>query len=245
MRPIGFSTGALAYGDFPKALRMLEGKSANAVELSALRTYELPNLVAAADSLNLEDYDYVSVHAPSSFTAEEEPHIIEQLQVFVKKDWPIVLHPDTVHRFDLWRTFGAHLCVENMDKRKPIGRKVSELEIIFSALPDALFCLDLAHSRQVDSSMTESYLLLEKFGPRLRQLHVSEVDSNSKHDRISLGAIRAFQEVADLIPRDVPAIMESIVLEHQIEEELDRARLALRPNEETARWQLGDFAIQH
>src|SRR5262245_38079189 len=140
MRPIGFSTGALAYGDFRRALQMLEGKSANAVELSALRTHELPNLVNAVDSLIVDNYDYVSVHAPSKFTAEEEPHIIEQLRVFLPKQWPIILHPDTIHNIGLWRIFGESLCIENMDKRKPIGRKVSELETIFLELPNALFC---------------------------------------------------------------------------------------------------------
>lgn len=245
MRPIGFSTGALAYGDFQRALMMLEGKSANAVELSALRTHELPNLVNAADLVRVDHYEYVSVHAPSKFTAEEEPHIIEQLQVLAQKGWPIVLHPDTIHTIALWRIFGDHLCIENMDKRKPIGRKVSELQSIFMDLPNALFCLDLAHARQVDSSMTEAYLLLERFGSRLRQLHISEVDSNSKHDRISSGASRSFQEVADLIPKDVPAILESIVPEDQIEEELARARQSLRPKEEAANRQLGGLAIQH
>lgn len=244
MRPIGFSTGALAYGDFQKALVMLDGKSANAVELSALRTHELPSLVDAVDSVRVDHYAYVSVHAPSKFTAEEEPRIIEQLRVFVRKGWPIVLHPDAISDISLWRTFGDHLCIENMDKRKPIGRKVSELQRIFIDLPDALFCLDLAHARQVDSSMTEAYLLLERFGPRLRQLHISEVDSSSKHERISWGATRAFQEVADLIPKDAPAILESIVPEDQIEEELDHARQALRPKE-AAHQKLRDFAIQH
>lgn len=245
MGAIGFSTGALAFGDFRRALRMLEGKTVNAVELSALRTHELPSLVAAADSFNLAAYNYVSIHAPSAFTAEEEPHIIEQLRSFVTKDWPIVLHPDAMHRMQLWREFGDLLCIENMDKRKPIGRQVSELEYVFSILPDALFCLDLAHARQVDSSMTEAYLLLKMFSPRLRQLHISEVDSNSKHDRISWSAARAFREVAALIPMHVPAILETPVKEDEIEDELARAKQSLRTDATMADWRLGNLAIQH
>jgi hypothetical protein len=34
MRPIGFSTGALAFGDFRRALSMLKDKPVSAVELS-------------------------------------------------------------------------------------------------------------------------------------------------------------------------------------------------------------------
>jgi hypothetical protein len=245
MRPIGFSTGALAFGNFRRALQMLQGKTVNAVELSALRTHELPGLVEAIDSLDLRAYQYISIHAPSSFSAEEEPQIIDKLRVFVEREWSIILHPDAIHRIDLWRDFGERLCIENMDKRKPIGRTVSELERFFADLPQALFCLDMAHARQVDSSMTEAYLLLKKFAGRLRQLHVSEVDTNSKHDRISRGASRAFREIASLIPKDVPAILESPVLENEIEEELQRAKLALRSEVPTTELSFGGFAVQH
>lgn len=83
----------------------------------------------------------------------------DQLSQLAKRDWPIVLHPDAINDVDLWRGFGSLLCIENMDKRKPIGRTTLELRQIFSEFPDACFCLDLAHARQVDSSMTETYLL--------------------------------------------------------------------------------------
>ena len=45
MRRVGFSTGALARGDFRRALQMLAGKNVSAVELSALRQDELMPLV--------------------------------------------------------------------------------------------------------------------------------------------------------------------------------------------------------
>jgi hypothetical protein len=69
---IGFSTGALACGDFLRALTMLRGKSVKAVELSALRMHELPKLAAACDSIDVSKYEYVSVHAPSRFSEAEE-----------------------------------------------------------------------------------------------------------------------------------------------------------------------------
>ncbi len=48
---IGFSTGALAYGDFEIGVRLLRERGVLAVELSALRDKELPPLVAALDGL--------------------------------------------------------------------------------------------------------------------------------------------------------------------------------------------------
>jgi len=246
MRPIGISTGALAFGDFRGALKMLEGKTVNAVELSALRIHELPELVKAVDSLDLRAYQYISIHAPSSFGAEPEQRVVDQLRIFIAKGWPIILHPDAIRNSRLWRDFGDYLCIENMDKRKPVGRTVWELEKVFSELPEACFCLDMAHARQVDSSMTEAYLLLERFGHRLRQLHISEVDTNSKHDRISWGASRAFQEIANMIPSEIPAILETPIAENEIEEELKRARLSLKsPAVMPDCSAVGDLAIQY
>ena len=40
MHSYGFSTGALAYGDFERALEMLAGHDVSAIELSALRDHE-------------------------------------------------------------------------------------------------------------------------------------------------------------------------------------------------------------
>jgi hypothetical protein len=230
MRLLGFSTGALAHGDFPSALRMLHGKSVNAVELSALRIHELPRLSTAHGALDLSQYEYVSVHAPSRFDEDEEQKAVDLLKEFIPHRWPIILHPDAIHRIELWSQFGSLLCLENMDKRKPIGRTVAELQPFFERLPEACFCFDIAHARQMDSSMTEAYMLLKAFGDRLRQIHISEVNTSSKHDRISRGAIRTFKEVSHLIPSTVPVILETPVAETEIEEELRRAIDSLTSN---------------
>ena len=114
-----------------------------------------------------------------------------------------------------------------MDKRKPIGRTVRELDLLFERFPDASFCFDIGHARQVDTSMIEAYKMLKKFRHRLRQIHVSEVNSRNKHDRLSFISIVDFQEVAHMIPSDIPVIIESIVSGDQIAAEIGRVRKAL------------------
>ena len=79
MRPIGFSTGALAYADFREALRMLDQKEVQAVGLSALRQDELAPLLQAIPTLDLTGFAYVSIHAPSQFDANWEAVLCEQL----------------------------------------------------------------------------------------------------------------------------------------------------------------------
>ncbi len=227
MRSIGFSTGALALSDFRLALEELKEQPVDSIELSALRYRELRPLLEALESLPLASYGYKSVHAPSSFGSEQEAEIVELLKFFVPREWPIILHPDTIHDFSIWTDFGEQLAIENMDRRKPIGRTLEELTAIFEKLPDAAFCFDIGHARQCDTTMTEAYRILREYSGRLCQIHVSEVNSASHHDTLSFAAIRAFSEVADLIPDHVPLILEARVAQDQIKAEIEKAQKAL------------------
>lgn len=226
-RTVGFSTGALAFGDFRRALDILRPREIPAVELSALRQPELSPLRAAVTELDLSQFTYVAVHAPSNINADDERQVVSCLLDLAANSWPIVVHPDAIHDFSLWREFGNLLCVENMDKRKPVGRTVDELATVFDALPDASLCFDLGHARQVDATMTEAYLILKTYESRLRQVHISEVNTCSRHDRLSFSSIRAFQLVADLIPESVPLIIEAVIEEGEIERELRSVEEAL------------------
>jgi hypothetical protein len=227
METLGYSTGALALSDFRKALSMLRHQPVEAVELSAIREQELLPLLRSLDELDLSRFRYVSIHAPSQFPAESEGRIFQELYDIRHRGWPIVVHPDTLYDASLWRLLGDLLCIENMDKRKPGGRTARELEDLFETYPDASFCFDIGHARQVDTSMIESYRMLKRFGDRLRQVHVSEVNTRNKHDPLSLVSIIDFQEVARYISPSVPVIIESIVTEDQIGAEIARVREAL------------------
>src|SRR5437879_2011842 len=122
MRPIGFSTGALAYADFRRGLAMTRKAECAAVELSALRQAELFPLLESLESLDLTDFEHVSIHAPSRFELAWEAVAWQRLREECGRNWPIIVHPDALSDFSLWGEFGALLCIENMDKRKPVGR---------------------------------------------------------------------------------------------------------------------------
>ena len=227
MRSIGFSTGALALSDFRLALEELKGQAVDSIELSALRYAELRPLLHALEMLPLASYGYKSIHAPSSFDREQEAEIVDLLGRYVPRGWSIILHPDTVHDFSAWKGFGKQLAVENMDRRKPIGRTLEELNDVFEKLPDAMLCFDIGHARQCDTTMTEAYRILREYSGRLCQIHVSEVNTASHHDPLSFAAILAFSEVADLIPDHVPLILEARVTRDQIAAEIEKAQRAL------------------
>ena len=229
MRPIGFSTGALALANFPLAIDWLIERDVRTVELSALRMAELAPLLEAIPNLNLGGFDHVGLHAPSSFTADQEAEVVSLLLRNVPKSWPIVLHPDTIHNFSLWTQFGSQLAIENMDRRKPIGRTVEELAPIFNQLPDASLTFDIGHARQCDTTMTEAYRILTRYADRLAWMHLSEVNTLSHHEPLSYAAIWAFAEVADLIPQATPVILESRVPPESISVEIEKAHMALSP----------------
>ena len=227
MRRVGFSTGALARGDFRRALQMLAGKNVSAVELSALRQDELMPLVMQLGELDLTPFNYVSFHAPSSIDQSFESKALELLEEVAARKWPIIVHPDAMHTPSDWNRLGECLCIENMDKRKAVGQTAQDLKRYFDLLPKASPCFDIGHARQVDPTMSEAAAILRSFRGRIRQLHVSEVNTQSKHDALSLESILAFQKVSHLIPADCPAILESRVEESQIEEEIQNVLMSL------------------
>jgi hypothetical protein len=137
MRSIGFSTGALALGDFRRGLKLLSGRGVRVVELSALRESELPGLMAALDELDLRGFDHISIHAPSKLRAMKEAAVAELLTPCIERGWPVILHPDAIGDHGCWTAFGRWACIENMDKRKPDGRTSDELEPHFRKLPNA------------------------------------------------------------------------------------------------------------
>ena len=227
MDTVGFSTGSLARGDVRGAVEALSRHRTGALELSALRTSELAPLLEAIPHLPLEHYFHIAVHAPSCFDEREEQIVAARLLSVVERGWFVILHPDTIHDYTLWKAFGDRLCIENMDRRKPCGRTVEELQPVFERLPQASFCFDVAHARQCDTSMTEAYRLLSAFGDRLRQVHVSELDANSHHVRLTRAGIRACQEIADLIPVQIPVIIEAPVQPHEMDAEIGASLQAL------------------
>lgn len=219
MRPIGFSTGALAKSDFREGLDLQRREGISAIEISALRDHELQPLLEALPTLEVPDVAYVSFHAPSKLVETSEADAVRMVER-LPRGWPIVVHPDVVRTPTLWRGLGSRVCLENMDNRKTTGRTVDELRELFAMLPEARFCLDVGHARQVDPTMTTALLMLREFGSRLVQLHVSDVGPRGEHLPVGVMAQLAFSRIAQHVPPTCPLIVESIVPAEKMNDEL-------------------------
>jgi hypothetical protein len=229
MKRIGFSTGALALSDFQTGLDLTREAQLPAIELSALREAEVVPLIEAIPGLPLDTFEFVSFHVPSRLQAMSESDLIDHLAVIRDRRWPIVLHPDVISEIDRWAVFEDSVLLENIDQRKRVARTAAEMKPFFDALPNARFCFDIAHARQVDPTMSVAVELLMEFGDRLAEIHISELDGDCRHVAMSSAAVNAYQRISSLIPDDVPVIIESMIKAECIAQEVGMAELALQP----------------
>jgi hypothetical protein len=205
---IGISTGVFASsrGSWPRLVDQALRVSSIAVELSALSGDELPGLVAYLRSEPRLPFDYVSVHAPVKRIDAIRGHSL--LHELPPRVCSIVVHPNAEIDLDSCRALGNRLTLENMDFRKDSGRVAAELEPFFAALPDASFCLDVAHAHSIDPSMNAATELLDRFGSRLHQVHLSSLDDDGHHLPLRESDEPLFSSVLDRC-RDVPWILEA------------------------------------
>jgi hypothetical protein len=201
----------LEKGDYHTALNWLNDTDTDAVEISALRFDELEPTVRELDDMKLDRFRYVSFHAPSSFRPDQEEEVLDWLKPVFDRGWNIVVHPDVIFRPARWQFLGRQLLIENMDRRKRIGRTVSELGWFFDRLPEARFCLDVAHARQIDTTLTLLFHLFEDFRDRIAEIHISELDSRCRHIPMSGRAVEDYQSLPWQRLSGVPVIIESML----------------------------------
>jgi hypothetical protein len=229
MRMIGFSTGALALSDFQRGIDLQRIAGVSAIELSALREHELEPLISAIPHLDLSHFKFKSFHAPSALEKMSGSQLIKHLELVAACGMPVVVHPDIILAGDVeaWRSLGSNVLLENMDGRKRVCRTAQEMESFFAKLPKARFCFDIGHARQIDPTMSVAVEMLLRFGERLAEVHISEVNWECKHRAISSAAALAFRRVAKLIPQTIPVIIESVIEPSQIANELVAAQRCL------------------
>jgi hypothetical protein len=208
--PLGASTGYMAElrGDWEVLVEEATLTSSFAVELAALSEDELPGLQSFLDAAPALPFRYLSVHAPVKHRRMGEGELVARLAELPPSVDAIVVHPDVMDEPERYRRLGAALVIENMDTRKARGRTTGELEPLFAALPEAGFCFDVAHAAAVDPSMREARRLLDRFGGRLRHLHVSSLDEDCGHQPLTDADEAAGAPVLRRC-RDVPWILEA------------------------------------
>lgn len=207
---IGVSTGYMigARGDWPRLAAVAEVLSDDVVELSALSARELPGLVSFLDDVPELPFRHVSVHGPSKGwdgTPEQLAGLLAELPAAVEG---IVMHPETLRDARAFAVLGARLRLENMDTRKPDARTPEELATYFERLPEARFCFDIAHAQLHDPSMRLAHELVDAFGDRLAEVHLSSIERSGLHVSLRPEDAEAFLPVLERCA-GVPWVLEA------------------------------------
>jgi hypothetical protein len=179
------------------------------VELSALSGKELPTLIGFLDATPVLDFGYVSVHGPAKGWSGSSTELAARLRT----DLPgyvdaVVLHPESLEEMTPFAVLGELLILENMDAFKSSARSVDELRPYFEALPEAGFCFDIAHARMNDPSMGLGHELVEIFGDRLREVHLSSITDDGRHVPLTQADVEMFWPVLERC-RNVPWVLEA------------------------------------
>ncbi len=208
--PLGASTGYMEdlRGDWGALVDAALETSSFAVELAALSEGELPGLLAFLADAPPLPFHYLSVHAPTKHLRISDAELVDALAQLPPWVDAIVVHPDVIEDVAAYRRLGAAVVIENMDPRKAAGRTADELEATFAALPEAGFCFDVAHAAAVDPSLGVAQSLLDRFGGRLRHLHVSSLDEDHHHEPLTDDDEATWAPVLRRC-RDVPWILEA------------------------------------
>jgi hypothetical protein len=208
--PLGTSTGALVEqrGDWAALVAEAQRTSTFAVELAALSADELPGLLHFLSVAPPLPFRFISLHAPSKGRRQRESQLVAMLLDVVRSVEAIVVHPDTIDDPERYAPLGTALVLENMDARKGDGRTAAELAPYFAALPQAGLCFDIAHAASVDDTLDEARTLLDRFGARLRHVHVSSLDDDCHHVSLTADDEERFTPLLRRC-RDVPWILEA------------------------------------
>lgn len=224
---IGLSTGSLfTIPDLKKIVNIINDlDNITCLEISSLRENNLDYVLEMIDKLDLCKYKYISFHIPSKLNYITEDELIKKLEYIYLKEWYMILHPDIIIDYNKWTNFRDKLLIENMDSRKRIGSDENSLKQIFTKLPEANLCFDIAHSMDMDPLGFEGEFILSSYVDKLKQIHISGI-LNSVHCEITEHLLNEYLDILvnsnlDTI-ESVPFIIESPLNRYIINSEIKK-----------------------
>jgi hypothetical protein len=201
----GIATGAYAdeRSDWSAAIARAAREGWRFVELTAIGDSRVEDLAAVEPGL-FAAFERVSLHAPVAGDPDDAIAAIADVGLAVD----VVLHPDVYGAAPAAATLGPLAVFENMDVAKQFGQTVEDLDGIFERFPEAGFCLDVAHVWTNDGTLALGHALLDAYGDRLRQLHVSGIEPDGSHRETTAADLELYRPLLDRCPH-VPWLLEA------------------------------------
>ncbi len=200
---VGHSTRAMAGDDLEAGVRGAAAAGGNIVELSAFDAAAL-DAVAAALQSGRRIFRRISVHAPVAFGSLSEAELVGKL---ASLQVPVVVHPEMIVTPATWLPLGKRLLIENNDGRKANGSSPVELSVLFAALPEARFCLDVSHATDVGGPELAA-TFAAAFRGRLAEVHAGCGCGARPGESLGVEVLRALTGVVATAGRSLPVIIE-------------------------------------
>src|SRR4051794_18219906 len=208
--PFGIATGAFVVerDDWAAAIAKAHDGGWSVVELTAIYERLLRTLDAhmREHPSALAAFARVSVHAPAVLSGSAAG-VVDELLGW-RSTFDLIFHPDVYRECSALERLGTRVVFENMDVGKGFGRTVGDLRGVFRDFPEAGFCLDVAHVWTNDRSLRLGHDLLDEFGPRLRQLHVSGIEPDGTHRETTPTDLDLYRPILDRCAH-VPWLLEA------------------------------------
>jgi hypothetical protein len=209
-RNYGMATGSYIEerDNWLSAVERAQGERWRFLELTAIVEPLLATLATllSEDDTLLDGFERVSLHAPIRFaSAAATCETIVNLPLA----GDVIFHPDAWGEEHALDTLGARVVFENMDVAKPFGRSADDLRSVFAEHPEAGFCLDVAHVWTNDRSLQLGHDLIDAFGGRLRQVHVSGIEPDGTHRTTTQLDLKLYQPMLERCA-GVPWILEAV-----------------------------------
>jgi hypothetical protein len=208
---LGFSSGCLykTHGSLSKStFDVFRDAGVNAIEIVWHESDENAD-ISKLKKEDLLGFEYVSLHAPS-FDIMSETQIVEVLEKIKEAHGRInfkavVIHPYANINWEIFKQYDLPFLIENMDWKKEVGKYVESLNEIFLKF-DAAMVLDVNHCLTNDPSMHLVSDMLEAFGERIKEIHLSGFESF--HEPLfQTEQIELIRMIAD---KNLPIIIESV-----------------------------------
>jgi hypothetical protein len=203
---LGFSTGCL-YKTHERIAKetfaFFRSLGCNAIELKCQDDEHILKLINEISRVDLLGFQYISLHAPITFTVETLELIAKAHEKFHFEC--IVIHPDEVENWEIFSRFDLPFAIENMDWTKTIGKYVDSMQAIFQKL-DTKMVFDINHCLTNDPSLFLAKEMAEQFEDRITEVHLSGFESS--HELLH---ITEQLEILQAIPnKNLPIIIEGV-----------------------------------
>jgi hypothetical protein len=232
---LGFSTGALYKTDLDLVSKVeaIRAIGCQAIELSFLRPGEFNETevrkLLVYGSRYLKHFNFVSLHAPEyGYRFDDTTRRIFELIDWLNNEGRrldlVVFHPHTVVNFDVFHLPAFKIAFENMDYRKVLYGKVSDMKTVLDKKESFAMVLDVMHAYSNDPMLKLVADFYQRLGRRIAAVHLSGYADGHHAPLFQTGQLKIIRSVQDLkIPQSfgAPIIVESILATDELERERD------------------------